>query len=351
MQASTGAGRRRRGDNRGVAAASPGTGAASRRGLPGSTAATVFEVSPSMHSDPARTDRPTRLVLFHGLASTPKEFGFLAHPLRRQGVKLHAPEVPGYSHGRLAPRPCWRDWVDAAADALAALGTEEPFVLGGLCTGSFLGLAVAAERPLPGLRGVAMLSPTFACDGWALPWWYRLRHLAYGLGLAGRFSMAERAPYGLKNERMRQWIRQQLEAQASAPVGSDGVTPIGPARIALPFVRESERLARHGRALLARVQRPLLVQHAREDEICRLATVRRALRAVPPHLLSLQVLDDSYHMITADNDRHLVADQLAAYMHSLAVAAGPLDPGGSPSDAPSRAAASSYLGAPVAIAP
>ena len=43
--------------------------------------------------------RPGRLVLFHGLASTPREFGFLTHPLRRHGVRLVAPEVPGYSAG------------------------------------------------------------------------------------------------------------------------------------------------------------------------------------------------------------------------------------------------------------
>ncbi|HEX7689664.1 MAG TPA: alpha/beta fold hydrolase [Burkholderiaceae bacterium] len=303
-----------------------------------------------MHSDPARTDRPTRLVLFHGLASSPKEFGFLAHPLRRQGVKLLAPEIAGYSHGRLAPRPRWRDWVDAADDALATLGTDEPFVLGGLCTGSFLALALAARRPLPGLRGVAMMSPSFACDGWALPWWYGLRRLAYALGLAGRFSMAERPPYGLKNERMRQWIRQQLEAQASEPDAGGGVTPIGPARIGLPFVRESERLARHGRLLLARMALPLLVQHAREDEICRLETVERALRAAPLRYVSLQVLENSYHMITADNDRHLVADQLAAYMHSLAATDSTARSGCEP-DAASRSPATSSHGAPVAIAP
>jgi carboxylesterase len=226
-------------------------------------------------------------------------------------------------------------------------------VLGGLCTGSFLALAVAAQRPLPGLRGVAMMSPTFACDGWALPWWYGLRRLAYGLGLAGRFSMAERPPYGLKNERMRQWIRQQLEAQATQPGAGDEATPIGPARIGLPYVRESERLARHGRTLLAGLRLPLLVQHAREDEICRLATVERALRVAPSRFVSLQVLENSYHMITADNDRHLVADQLAAYMHSLA-AIDPIDPAhprGHAPDAPSRPAATSPTGAPAAIAP
>ncbi|HEX7638871.1 MAG TPA: alpha/beta hydrolase, partial [Burkholderiaceae bacterium] len=270
-----------------------------------------------MQSHPARDGRPLRLILLHGLASTPREFGFLQHPLRRQGVKLEAPEVAGYSAGSLAARPRWRDWVAAAGGTVEALAraSDAPFMLGGLCTGAMLALAVAGARPLPGLRGLALMSPLFAYDGWGLPWWYRLRGIAYATGLAGRFSMAERTPYGLKNERMRQLIRQQLAAGETSLVG--------PARVPLSVVRESERLSRHARALLPGLRLPTLVQHAREDEVCSLASVQRALHAAPPSLVSLQVLEDSYHMIPADNDRHAVADRLAACLHSLGALGAP----------------------------
>ena len=260
-----------------------------------------------------RHGRPTRLVLFHGLASTPKEFGFLTHPLRRHGVKLQAPELPGYSAEQLAPAPRWQDWVAAATRQVEALSAEspEPFVLGGLCTGAMLALAVAASKPLPGLRGFALLSPLFAYDGWALPRWYAMRRVAYATGLTRFFAMAERPPYGLKNERMRQWIRQQMAAGET--------TLVGPPKVALTAVRESERLSAHAHALLPALAHPVQAQHARDDEICRLDSVRAALQAVPAGLLSLHVLDNSYHMITADNDRHLVADRLAAFMQGLQI--------------------------------
>jgi carboxylesterase len=175
-------------------------------------------------------------VLLHGLASTPKEFGLLLHPLRREGIAVHTPEVRGYSHGSLARPAQWRDWVDAASEAIhACVGSDTPFVLGGLCTGAILALAVAARRPPPSLRGLALMSPIFAYDGWALPWWYRLRVLAYRLGLLDHFSMAERPPYGLKNERLRQWVRQQMADEAS--------TLVGPPRVRLQVVRESERMS------------------------------------------------------------------------------------------------------------
>jgi len=261
--------------------------------------------------DPAWTGRTRRLVLFHGLASSPREFGFLTHPLRRHGVRLVAPELRGYSAGTLRAAPAWQDWVDAAGCWLDEfeLQSTEPYVLGGLCTGALLALAVAAGRARPALRGVALLSPLFAYDGWALPWWYALRPLAYALGLTRLFAMREREPFGLRNERMRALIRQQITA---------GETSLaGPASVPLRVVRESERLSAHVRTLLPALAHPVQVQHARDDEICRLASVRRALAAVPTGLLSLHVLENSYHMITADNDRHLVADRLSDFLQGL----------------------------------
>ena len=268
-------------------------------------------------SDPAWTGRTSRLVLFHGLASSPKEFGFLTHPLRRHGVRLVAPELPGYSAGTITSGVTWRDWVQAAGRWLDAFeqASPEPYVLGGLCTGSMLALAAATGRTRPALRGIALLSPLFAYDGWALPWWYALRPVAYATGLTRFFSMREREPFGLRNERMRALIRQQVEA---------GETSLaGPASVPLRVVRESERLSAHVRALLPDVAHPVQVQHARDDEICRLASVRRALAPVPTGLLSLHVLENSFHMITADNDRHLVADRLSDFLQGLD--ANPLD--------------------------
>ena len=261
--------------------------------------------------DPAWLGRPGRLILFHGLASTPKEFGFLTHPLRRHGVRLQAPEIPGYSAGLLHDDASWAQWVDAAARCLDDLeaASSEPYVLGGLCTGAMLAVAVAAQRPRPGLRGLALLSPLFAYDGWALPWWYALRPLAYALGLTRWFAMREREPFGLRNERMRQLIRQQLAASETSLAG--------PGAVPLRVVRESERLSARVRTLLPGLALPVQVQHAREDEICRLASVQAALKGVPTGLLSLHVLDNSYHMITADNDRHVVADRLSAFVQGL----------------------------------
>jgi carboxylesterase len=263
-----------------------------------------------MSISPISVSRP-KVVLLHGLASTPKEFSLMVHPLRRLGVTLLTPEVPGFTHGSLPATARWQDWVSAAADSVeAAVGpSPEPYVLGGLCTGAMLAVSVAASRPA-GLRGLALLSPLFSYDGWGLPWWYVLRHLGYLLRLERYFSMHERPPYGLKNERMRDRIRQQME--------SEGATLVGPSQVSLQVIRESERLSRHVIALLPRLALPVLALHAREDEICRLSSVQAALSAVPSQWLQLRVIENSFHMITVDNDRQQVAEELAAFVMTLA---------------------------------
>lgn len=261
---------------------------------------------------PAAPRRDIHLILFHGLASSPKEFGLLVQPLRRQGVRLHTPAVRGFCAGQLDTWPSWEDWVEEAEACARAIVAENPndvFVLGGLCTGAMLALAVSERRRVARVGGLALLSPLFAYDGWGLPWWYRLRRIAYATGITDFFSMKEREPFGLKNERMRRLVRQQLnEGEA---------TVVGPASVPLACVRESERLSRHVMQLLPGLQLPMLVQHAREDEICSLASVRRALALVRNARVRLEVIEDSYHMITADNQRATVASQLADFAIAL----------------------------------
>jgi carboxylesterase len=250
--------------------------------------------------------------MLHGLASTPKEFGMLTHPLRRLGLSIECPSIPSYSHGAMDAGFCWQGWVDAATEIVenAAVANPEPFVLGGLCTGAMLALAVAGRVSHPRLRGLALLSPLVAYNGWGLPWWYGLRRLAYGLGLARHFSMSERPPFGLKNERMRQWVRQQMT--------SESATVVGPASVPLTAVRESERLSRQALKGLAAERRPLLVLHAQEDEICNVSSVLEVFQPETHPGLQLQLLQNSYHMITADNDRQEVAQALADFALTLA---------------------------------
>jgi carboxylesterase len=253
-----------------------------------------------------------RIVLIHGLASTPQEFALIKHPLGRADIELTCLDIPGYTHGsREVATSAWRDWLAGATRALDRLAASDrrPFAIGGLCTGALIAAALALERPSLA-HGLVMLSPSFSLDGWGLPWWYRLRHLAYSLGLSRRFAMRERDPYGVKNERMRQWMRAQIEECA--------VSPVGPATVSLHAVRESERLARVVRSLWSGLSIPTLVLHARDDEICSVHSAESTIALGPPELIDLVVLEDSYHMITLDNDRAQVVSAVREFVTRIA---------------------------------
>ncbi len=250
------------------------------------------------------------VLLFHGLLSSPQEFGLIAHTLRSRGLAHEAVSVPGYTLASDPVSPDWRRWRDAAVELVESrVARDEPVVLGGLCMGGVLAAAAALESRRR-IAGLVLISPTFTYDGWGLPLIRHLRHLGYWTGLDRHFSVAEREPYGIKNPKIRKWVARELEQRAQSAAG--------PARVPLRALREGERMMAAVRARLKELDCPLLVMHAREDEITRLESVQRLFDALPTRDKELAVLDNSYHMVTIDNDRQEVASLLAQFVHRLA---------------------------------
>jgi carboxylesterase len=256
---------------------------------------------------PVAASSHARLILFPGLLSTPREFGMITHALNVADVRHTALAVPGYSGADPRRPQRWQQWVAAAGQALehATLAESGPVVLGGLCVGGMLAAALAAQRTQR-VAGLVMLSPTFVFDGWAMTPWLRWRHVAYALHVQRWIRFAEREPYGVKNERIRAWIAREMRGHRDSAAG--------PARLPLWALHESEKLTRHVRDALARLQCPMLVLHAREDEITRYASVARVLAGARPRELTLVPLSNSYHMVTMDNDRHRVVAELARFL-------------------------------------
>ena len=246
--------------------------------------------------------------MLHGLASSPSEFGLLRHPMRRAEVSLETLELDAYSYGRLGEgRPSWRHWLREATAQVEAISQarHEPIWIGGLCSGALIAAGVAISRP-DLVRGLIMLSPLVSYDGWGLPPWYRLRYLAYALGLTALFEMKERFPFGVKCERMRAWlIRQVNDAALSAA---------GPASVNLTLVREAERLSRFVKGQLHQLRRPTCIVHALDDEICRWSSVQDFASRIVAVRPALTCLEDSYHMITLDRERDTVARRVADFV-------------------------------------
>jgi len=253
------------------------------------------------------------VLLFHGLLSSPQEFGLIAHTLRSRGLVHEAVTVPGYTLASDPVAPDWRRWRDAAVAVVESrVSCDEPVVLGGLCMGGVLAAAAALDSRRR-VAGLVLMSPTFTYDGWGLSPIRHLRHLGYWTGLDRYFSVTEREPYGIKNPKIRKWVARELEQRAQSAAG--------PARVPLRALREAERMMAAVRARLKDLDCPLLVIHAREDEITRLESVQRLFDALQARDKQLAVLANSYHMVTIDNDRQQVAALLARFVQRLAPSA------------------------------
>lgn len=246
-------------------------------------------------------------MLLHGLISTPGEFATVRAALARDGVELYTPELEAYSF-KPGMRPVrWQDWLAAARRELVALSDAQgPVVIGGLCVGAVLALALAEEMP-ERVAGLLLLSPTLYYDGWGLSPWLSLRHLGYHLPfLRNNVLIDEREPFGVKNPQIRKWIVREMRQQA--------VSNAGAAKLPLWAIHEAERLMRRVRADLGALRMPALVLHAREDEVASLRSPEHLMQHLGSHDKRLVVLENSYHMVTLDNDRQQVVNEMNAFI-------------------------------------
>lgn len=105
---------------------------------------------------------PTGALLIHGFPGSTTDVRLLGQFLRRRGLTVSAPLLPG--HGTEPAdlnRVRWQDWTACAEDALAHLAERcDTVFVGGLSMGSLVATHLAAHHPE--LAGVALYSPAFA---------------------------------------------------------------------------------------------------------------------------------------------------------------------------------------------
>ena len=252
------------------------------------------------------------VLALHGLRSTPLELQPLLKALHRAGFTVDAPHLAGYGFSADASTGSWRDWLDEAVARFDALAAQYGQVaVCGLSMGATLALAVAAERS-GGVAAVGALSTTLYYDGWNTPWYRFLSPLGYFTPLRHRMVIRETSPFGIKNERLREWIERQV---AAGPISA-----VGASALSLPALHEAEKLMRHTRRHLPQVVAPTLILHSSEDDIASLKSARLVQRRVRAHDVRLIQLHDSYHMLTLDNERERVAALTVDFFQASGIA-------------------------------
>ncbi|MCB1521508.1 MAG: alpha/beta fold hydrolase [Hyphomicrobiaceae bacterium] len=250
------------------------------------------------------------VLLIHGLCGTPTEMRFVAHGLARAGYTVHCPMLAG--HGGTVEdikATTWQHWMKSAEDALIELRKECDIVIcGGLSTGAVLGLMLAAEHP-DMVQGTVSLSPTLWLNGWLIPWHARLFKLVRHTWIANFISFPDIEPHGIKDNRIREFIRNALFSGDSSVAGLPA-TPGG-------AVLEHRRLVTALKKRIKRIAQPALIIHPREDDYADLDNawyLQRNLKG----MVDMVTLDDSYHIVTVDRQRHVVVERTLGFIARLA---------------------------------
>ncbi len=248
----------------------------------------------------------TGVLLIHGLCGTPAEMRFLATGLSRAGYTVHTPQLAGQSSTDDASG--WSAWYRSAEDALIELHkTCDTVIVGGLCMGSILGLHLAANHP-DKISGVALFSPTLWINGWAMPWYTKLFSLVRFRWVAKLMVFPDAETLGIKCPRVRAFVRAALANTEGSEYGTAGV----PATMVL----EHRRMVKAAKAILGRVHQPTLIVHAREDDYANLNNALFLQDKIPGEV-DMVVLEDSYHMVTLDKQRHTVVERTRAFVDSI----------------------------------
>lgn len=245
------------------------------------------------------------VLLLHGLGGTPAEVRFVAMGLNKAGYTVHTPQLVGHGTGSDGDSK-WQDWYRSARAALIELRKEcDTVIVGGLCMGAILGLHLAARQP-DKVQGVALFSPTLWINGWAMPWTMRLFNLVHSRRFAKLMTFPDAESLGIKCPRVRSFVKQAL---ASSPeYGSAGV----PATMVL----EHRRMVKAAINILPRVRQRTLIVHSREDDYAALDNATY-LQGELTGGVEMVVLEDSYHMVTLDKQRHVVVEKARAFLDSV----------------------------------
>jgi carboxylesterase len=243
------------------------------------------------------------VLLLHGLSSSPLELRFLARQFAKEAFTTCVPVLHGYSAG--TPEASIEQWIEAATAVFDALAQRYARVsVCGLSIGAALALAVARKRP--NAQALALLSLTLAYDGWAIPWYRFLLDWVYYTPMRNRWRYREHEPFGLRNEVLRGKIARAMQRNA--------MSEVGPSSISLTALHEANRLVKTVKPVLKDVHNDTLIIHAIDDETSSPRNARFVETNIGAAFVRTVWLDDSYHMITSDNEREIVARECVSFL-------------------------------------
>lgn len=251
------------------------------------------------------------VLLVHGYSGTPGEVSELAFQLAQANITVAVPQLAGHcSSYRELKKTNWQDWYASVKKAFDLLSQHcEKIFVAGLSAGSLLALNLSLEKP-ERISGVILLSPVFFYDGWNISRWQRkFNSVIIHSYLRYIYKVQDKAPYGIKNEAIRESIAALLahgKEKNIAKTGNMVVPALG--------LYEVDKLIKYIQDKLSCVTSPTLVVHSLDDDMASYKNAEYVKKHIGSELVEIVYLNNSYHIITLDNEKELVALNLIRFI-------------------------------------
>lgn len=252
------------------------------------------------------------VILIHGLTGTPTEMRFLATFLNKKGYSVTCPRLA--NHGEpieILKGTKWQDCYQSARKALLETIEDSdntgPIFASGLSMGALLALLLAEEFQGK-IAGVSCLAPTLFYDGWNTPWCRHLLPLGYFTPLKHFFYFKEEPPYGIKHEAVRQRVHKYY-GQATLH-DTSGVATYGYPYFPVSLLHQLHLLVKYLRKKLPYIKTPVQLIQAQNDDMTSVKNSEFIYDRIGSETKELVLLYNSYHVITADQERATVAQKM-----------------------------------------
>jgi carboxylesterase len=259
---------------------------------------------------------PRTVILLHGLTGTPNEMRHLAFYLNKRGYNVICPRLA--NHGQplhIIKHTKWEEIYGALREVfLQALGTGNKVYVAGLSMSALFVLLLAEEFGEK-LAGGICLSPTLFFDGWNIPWFNWLLPLASYSPLKYALYFKEGPPYGIKNEKIRGMVHRYYSKAKLDDI--EGISKFGYAYFPVSLFYQLRRLVRTVTPLLGKVNAPILLIHPQDDDTASIKNSQFIYDRVASKTKKLVILKDSYHVITADQERETVAREMKDFIETI----------------------------------
>jgi carboxylesterase len=250
--------------------------------------------------------------LIHGLTGTAKEMGSIGQRLNKQGFSVACPLMANHDKSiSCLKRTSWEEIYGSLRNEFLKYANDYEFIfVAGLSFGALIGILLAHEFPNK-VKALNCFSPTLFFDGWGNPKSRMLLPLAYKTPLKYWFYFKEEYPYGIKNERLRAKIASFYKDAKLFDYSK--VHLYGYPVIPVSCMYQNQLLAKKVISVLKEIKTPLQLLQARNDDVTSPKNSFYIYNHISSQEKEIIFLENSYHIITADQERDKVAQETIAF--------------------------------------